>query len=240
MKLKTPEKAPDKNKDPPLKTSTPASMPQPAADRMILCLTGPMAAGKNAASKIFEKYGFECVDFDTLVHKAIEERSERIFEEFSNDAKNYGINLKNGDGSLNRRALGSLIFKDKKFLTRQEAIVYPAVTHSAKDFIKKNPQKNIVFNATVLFKIPELMAECTHTVFIKANVLIRFLRVKKRDTMPYNQILARFYSQKDLFKNYKNSRIPVITIRNSGSVLSLEKRIKKAFKKTFIEHFGNL
>ncbi|QTQ15799.1 dephospho-CoA kinase [Treponema parvum] len=240
MKLKTPEKIPEKNKNSALKTFAPASMPKATADRMILCLTGPMAAGKNTASRIFEKYGFKCIDFDTLVHKTIEECSEQICEEFSNDAKIYGINLKNSDGSLNRRSLGSLIFKDQKLLSRQETIVYPAVTHFAKDFIKKNSQKNIVLNATVLFKIPELMAECTHTVFIKANVLIRLLRVKKRDTMPYNQILARFYSQKDLFKNYKNSRIPVITIRNSGSVLSLEKRIKKAFKKTFIEHLGNL
>jgi hypothetical protein len=44
------------------------------------------------------------------------------------------------------------------------------------------------------------------------------MRAKKRDKMPLRQILARFKSQKNLFKEYKNAAkeldIPIELIKN--------------------------
>lgn len=195
--------------------------------RQIICLSGQMAAGKNAASEIFENCGFVSVDFDTLVHQAIEEQTPAILAEFSQAAEQQGIELLQADGKLNRRALGSLIFKDALLLARQEAIVYPCVISLAKQFSMQNLQKNIIFNATVLFKIPELMQMCTAVVFIESPYLLRLLRAKKRDNIPFKQIARRFKTQKKLLQTYKNTGLPVFTVKNSSTLEALAKKIKK-------------
>ena len=50
---------------------------------MVLCVTGPMAAGKNATSSILEKMGFVSIDADLIGHDAVEICKEKILEEFS-------------------------------------------------------------------------------------------------------------------------------------------------------------
>ena len=73
---------------------------------MIICITGPMAAGKNAAAKLLEKRGWFCIDADALVHEAIESEADKIIRTFSQDAKKRGIDIVRQDGSIDRRSLG--------------------------------------------------------------------------------------------------------------------------------------
>ena len=92
---------------------------------MIICVTGPMAAGKNYICSKYEKEGWLCLDADKQVHKAIEKAVPEILKAFSKEAGEKGITLENPDGSLNRRELGKLIFGNPELLSRQEKIVYP-------------------------------------------------------------------------------------------------------------------
>ena len=50
---------------------------------MILCVTGPMAAGKNAVCRILEERGFIALDADRQVHGAIEKAAPEIIKTFS-------------------------------------------------------------------------------------------------------------------------------------------------------------
>ena len=45
---------------------------------MILCVTGPMAAGKNAACSILEEKGFLSIDADLAGHTAAENAKKKI------------------------------------------------------------------------------------------------------------------------------------------------------------------
>ena len=60
---------------------------------MILCVTGPMAAGKNAVCRILEERGFIALDADRQVHGAIEKAAPEIIKTFSNEAKAQNITL---------------------------------------------------------------------------------------------------------------------------------------------------
>ena len=211
----------------------PAVVAQPTITgrQKIICLTGKMAAGKNAVADILERRGgLACVDFDSLVHKAIEEKTAQIIAAFSAEAEEKNIVLSKPDGTLNRRALGKLIFGNAELVARQESIVYPAVTQMAKEFVTSNADKNIVFNATVLYKIPELMQMCSAIIFVDSPLIIRLLRAKKRDNIPTRLILKRFAAQKKLFKFYKATGIPVYKIINSSSLNSLEKKVLQSLQ----------
>lgn len=178
-----------------------------------------MAAGKNYICSQYESNGWLSIDADKLVHQAIKQNENVIFAAFSDDAEKTGINLKNADGSLNRRNLGALIFNSPELLKKQEQIVYPAVTELTKDFINKNPDRNIIINATVLYKTPELLTLCEKIVFVTAPAFVRFVRAKKRDHMKTAQILQRFKAQKKLLSEYASSGIPLEIVRNYYNLL---------------------
>lgn len=187
---------------------------RPLINSPVICLTGQMAAGKNHVCAMLEQLGAVSTDLDKTAHIAIEESTQKILDAFQKDAADAGITLKNEDGSLNRRALGKLIFSDAALLKKQESIVYPKIIELTKKFIEDNEGKTVILNATVLHKTPELMALCSKIIFVSAPYLKRLFRAKKRDGMPLNQLAARFSSQKNLLQEYKNTGKPIIIVKN--------------------------
>lgn len=187
---------------------------QELSDYKILCVSGQMAAGKNYVCSQLEKSGWISTDLDLTAHQAIEECRKEILEAFKGEAENSGLLIQNPDGSVNRRNLGKLLFKNPGLLARQESIIYPKITEMTLDFIKKNPDKKIIINATLLFKTPELLALCHAVIFVKAPLFTRLLRARHRDHLPIPQILRRFHTQKNILKNYQRSGKKIIFVNN--------------------------
>ncbi len=187
-----------------------------------------MASGKNYVCSLFCKLGWISLDADKLVHSAIKKAESQILATFLPYAQNKGITLTNADGSLNRRELGRLIFPEPSLLQMQEQIVYPIIIEETKAFIESNSQKNIILNATVLYKTPALLSLCKYIVYVTAPKIIRFFRARKRDRMPFNQILSRFKSQKKLFYKYNEFNIPVYKLSNTNN--KTEKKISQLIK----------
>jgi len=180
----------------------------------IIAVTGQMAAGKNYVCSQLEKEGWISLDCDVLVHKAILEAAPMIISTFESYAKDRNLQLQNEDGTVNRRVLGQIVFSDPRLLTMQENIVYPIITEMVKDFIEENKGKKLILNATVLFKTPVLLDLCDVILFVKAPLIKRLIRAKKRDKMPVSQILKRFNNQKDLLKQYKATQKTIILVNN--------------------------
>lgn len=194
---------------------------------MILCVTGPMAAGKNAAAAILEKKGFSAVDADVLGHRAVKECTEQILCEFSDEAQKRGVSLLSSDGTLNRRVLGSIVFESREPLARQEQIVYPVIRRLLAEFIRENAGKDIAINATVLYKLPDMQNIIERILYIDAPLPLRFIRAMKRDKTGIIQIYRRFSSQKNLFAKYKNTNTDIKRVWNTGTRQSLERKIEK-------------
>lgn len=189
-----------------------------------------MAAGKNAVSSILSDAGWAAVDADELAHEAIEHKTAEIIAAFSKEAEEAGVTLTKADGSLDRRALGSILFTDAALLARQESIVYPEINRLSDAFITSHAGKNVILNATVLYKIPDLMAKCSAVFYVTAPYLVRLIRAKKRDDMSWLQLFQRFRSQRELYRLYTETGIPVITIRNTGNFSKLRHETEDAVK----------
>lgn len=223
---------------------------------MIICVTGAMASGKNTAASIIESIGFFTLDFDIIAHDLIDTLKPQIVKTFNNEAIAKGIKILDSNGNINRRALGALLFSDKKLLKKQEDLLYGTITKRAFDFIaeknkitidatiKNNTQNvfntkvNIVLNATLLYKTPELLKLCDKIIFIKANIIKRFIRVKKRDNLPLLQIVRRFWVQRNLLASYKtvlkkianqdkSAKKRIIIIKNNKDLNTLALSVKK-------------
>lgn len=178
----------------------------------LICVTGKMASGKNFICTKLEQFGWFSADADLLVHKAIDDCSQVIIQTFSEDAKAKHIELLTKAGKIDRRELGKLLFDSPDLLKKQEEIIYPVITKMIQDIIQNH--KKVILNATVLYKTPEILNMCEAVIFVKSNFIKRFFRAKKRDRLSTRQILKRFKSQKNLYKKYKNSNIPIFLLKN--------------------------
>ena len=193
------------------KGSKSSSHCEPQAKQTI-AVTGPMAAGKNYICKQLEKEGWASVDADLLVHDAIEIAKDRILNTFTPYAEEHKIKIARTDGSIDRRALGQLLFAIPELLKVQESIVYPIITKWIDDFISEH-EKTII-NATVLYKTPDILNRCEKILFVTAPLLTRLHRARTRDHLPYCQIFRRFHAQRNLLKEYQKTGIPVEIINN--------------------------
>ena len=181
--------------------------------KQVIAVTGPMAAGKNFICSQMQKEGWAAVDADILVHDAIEIVKERILDTFIPYAEQQNIKLTRTDGSIDRRALGELLFSFPELLKVQESMVYPIIIQQINEFIA-NHDKTII-NATVLYKTPELLNQCQKIIFVTAPFFTRLRRARQRDYLSYRQIFHRFHAQRNLLEEYQKSGIPVEIVNNS-------------------------
>lgn len=202
-----------------------------SSTRKIICVTGKMASGKNTLCSLLEQNDFLCTDADKVVHKVINDATPKILETFNEYSIQKGISLSNPDGTLNRKNLGELLFQNPTLLKKQEDIIYPLYIEETQKIINSNPSCNIILNATVLYKTPQLMNQCDFIIFVKSSAIQRFFRVCKRDNIKIKNILQRFYSQKNLYNEYKATNIPIIKIKNSSNMNKLKKQVEHLLKK---------
>ena len=189
---------------------------------MVICVAGPIAAGKNFVCSILEERGFFCLDADQEIHKIIGDKQAEIFSRFSQIAASRGINLRAADGSLDRRALGKLLFKDSALLAEQEKILYPEFVARVQKLIDANQKasqakeggatgieskpktaRGLAINAALLYKTPSLLRQCKKIIYVDAPLLVRAWRIRRRDRLPLLQIIRRIKSQKGLLQEYE-------------------------------------
>jgi dephospho-CoA kinase len=86
-------------------------------------LTGPIGCGKSTIAATLGGYGLDVIDADEVAREVVEPGTagfEAVVGEF-------GADLVGPDGSLDRAALGRVVFRDPEALRRLERIVHPAV-----------------------------------------------------------------------------------------------------------------
>ena len=166
-----------------------------------LAVVGPMASGKNFICSQLEQQGWVSVDADILVHDAIELVKDKILAKFVPFAEQEHIRLTNPDGTINRRALGRLLFSFPELLQIQESIVYPIIIQQILEFI--NEYEKTIINATLLYKTPQLLAYCDKVIYVTSPFFKRLIRAHRRDKLPLTQILKRFHAQRHLLQEYQ-------------------------------------
>jgi dephospho-CoA kinase len=104
----------------------PAAMPDPDRARrrpLLIGVTGPIGCGKSTISVALASRGGVVLDADRLSHQA-SERGSALVEAIG---QRFGPAVMAADGSLDRPALGRIVFSDPAALRALEAIVQPAV-----------------------------------------------------------------------------------------------------------------
>jgi dephospho-CoA kinase len=90
---------------------------------LLVGLTGGLATGKSTVSAIFRSLGCVVLDADLLAREVVEPGRPAL----AAIAREFGAEVLQPDGSLDRKRLGALVFTNPERRRRLEAITHPAI-----------------------------------------------------------------------------------------------------------------
>lgn len=182
----------------------------------ILGLTGPSGAGKTLFSFFLCAKGCPCINADELYHSMLVPPSHML------DAirREFGDSFFNEDGELDRKALGKLVFTDKKSLDKLNATVLPIVIEKMREIAKyyeKNGARLLIIDAPTLFEAG-YDKSCDVTVSILAPASVRIERISERDEISIDDAILRTNAQKDDSFYYERSDRIILNDSNEDAL----------------------
>ena len=114
-------------------------------------LTGGMGSGKTEASRILSDLGADIIYADEVGHRAYLQNTETWQELVAN----FGEDILQADGEIDRRKLGAIVFSDREHLDKLNSIVHPRMYRMLQEMLKgfsENGAKVVVLEAAILIE----------------------------------------------------------------------------------------
>lgn len=190
---------------------------------IVIGLTGGIGTGKSTVSDYLKEKGCFIIDADALSREMTQKGKPAIKE----IAIAFGNQLIDEDGNLDRKALGKIVFNDKKKLDILQSIITNKVVECVEESISTMKRENysgiVVIDAPLLFECGmEHMSD--ENWLVTANLDVRLERVKKRDGLSEEEIILRINNQMSQEDKEKKSNC---VLNNSGSLGELYSQIDK-------------
>ncbi|WP_175576976.1 dephospho-CoA kinase [Secundilactobacillus similis] len=189
---------------------------------MVLGLTGGIASGKSMVSAFFKTHGVPIIDADQVAREVVVPGSTGLTQ----IQQTFGWQIIQPDGTLDRKALGSLVFGQPEALAKLNAIMLPliqaAVTAQMATYRKQNVPL-VVYDAPTLFEskgaslVDEIMV-------VSLPEDIQLARLMARDQTTEADAMKRIKSQLPLDEKIKRADI---VIDNSGTVEKTKAQVVK-------------
>jgi dephospho-CoA kinase len=132
--------------------------------RLIVGLTGNIATGKSTVLQYLRGKGAYVIDADKLTHQAMQPQGPA----YAAIAATFGPSVVKADGSIDRAALGRIVFSDPPKLRHLEEIVHPAVFVLAKEELAKTNASLVVVEAIKLLESQRLLTLCKEVWVVTA------------------------------------------------------------------------
>ncbi len=212
---------------------------------LILGLTGDIACGKSTVARMLAARGAAVIDADLLVRELYADAAfaRRVAALFANNETVDGESkpasssaLLSPDGSINRAALGELVFSNGEALRRLEATVHPAVAELRERKIRELQQASTPPPAVVLeaVKLIESGAaeRCDAVWWITSDAARQLKRLREErglDEAAAQQRLANQPSHQD--RRARLGATPLIIIENNGTLSELQQRVEEEWQR---------
>ncbi len=160
-------------------------------NRRLIGLTGGIATGKSTVSNyLAQKHNLLILDADVYAREAVAPGSvtlKKIFER-------YGNQIKSTDGSLNRAALGEIIFADITEKQWLESQIHPYVRDRFQQELQHSQDNTIVLDIPLLFEA-NLMDTVTEIWVVTCDRPQQIARLQQRNGLDSARAEARIDNQ---------------------------------------------
>lgn len=180
----------------------------------LLALTGGIASGKSTIAARLAEHGAIIVDADQIV-RDVQSPGSPVLDAI---AEEFGQVLILKDGSLDRAALGSIVFGDPQALEKLNAIVHPVVRkESVRQFeaaLTKDPGAIVVYDVPLLQKAQDVVP-WDLIVVADAPASVREQRLVEFRGMSLDEARARIAAQ---ISDDERRAVADVVIDTSGSL----------------------
>jgi dephospho-CoA kinase len=195
----------------------------------IIGLTGGIASGKSTVARILERLGGVIIDADQLAREAVspgEPAYLAIVAEF-------GEGILNSDRTLDRQALGKIVFASPAARLRLERITHPAITHLAE---KKLAALREARTPVVIYMAPLLIeAGVTSRVdevwVVYVDQETQVARLMLRDGIDRTEALQRLAAQMSMAEKRMYGKV---LIDNRGTPEETERQVRDIWEKEIL------
>ncbi len=164
---------------------------------ILVGLTGGVATGKSTVARMFRRCGAVVLDADQLARLVVKPGRPA----WRQIVKTFGEDVLNPDRTLNRHALGSIVFRDRAKLRRLERIIHPRVAVEQKRLTRaaarKDPQAVVIYDVPLLFEAG-IDKRVDRIIVVTADRETQIARLKQRDGFSRAEALRRIKSQMPL------------------------------------------
>lgn len=187
----------------------------------IIGLTGGIGTGKTTVSNyLTQKYNLPILDADIYAREAVAINSPILKKIFNR----YGNKVKLPDGSLNRSALGEIIFNDNTEKLWLESQIHPYVCDRFKSGLSELENDTIVLSIPLLFE-----ANLTHLVteiwVVYCDRPTQITRLQQRNDLNRQQAESRIDSQLPLLTKVERADV---VLDNNSNLNTLYRQIDRA------------
>jgi len=199
----------------------------------IIGLTGGIASGKSTVARILERLGGVIIDADQLAREVVapgEPAYLAIIAEF-------GEVILNSDRTLNRRALGKIVFADPESRRRLERITHPAIAQLAEMKLAalKEAGTPVVFYMAPLLIEAGVTSRVDEVWVVYADSETQAARLMKRDGIGRAEALLRLAAQMPMDEKRTYGKV---VIDNSGTADETERLVRDIWEKEIKEGLG--
>lgn len=196
----------------------------------ILGITGNIACGKTAVGKMLLELGAErYIDADEVVHRLYLNGQPIALQV----AEAFSPRVLASDGSVDRKALGGMVFQDAGAMRRLEAIVHPAVGQAiAGELAAVSPGGVAIIDAVKLLEGGS-GALCQSRWMVICTEEQELARLIARNGLSPDEAKARLRAQPPV-----QPRLPLVdeVIDNSGSLEETRRQVEGAYER-FLKRF---
>lgn len=191
--------------------------------KRLIGLTGGIGTGKTTVSNyLTDQYALPVLDADIYAREAVTMGSpilETIFQR-------YGNPVKLPDGSLNRAALGEIIFNNSQEKQWLESQIHPFVRDRFAQELQHIPDQTIILSIPLLFEA-KLTALMTEIWVVSCDRSQQLSRLQQRNGLTSEQAAARINSQMPLAEKVA---LADLVLHNNAGLAELYAQVDAAIK----------
>ncbi|GGH34614.1 dephospho-CoA kinase [Microbacterium album] len=180
----------------------------------LVAVTGGIASGKSTVARRLAEHGAVVVDADALVRE-LQAPGQPVLAAI---AERFGAGVLAPDGSLDRAALGALVFGDRDRLAALNGIVHPAVKEESKRRFRAafeaDPDSVVVYDVPLLAEARGA-GEWDTIVVAHAPADVRIARMVEHRGLSEQEARSRVASQAS---DEERLRLADVVIDTSGTM----------------------
>jgi dephospho-CoA kinase len=198
---------------------------------IVVGLTGGIATGKSTVAQMFKRCGAVIIDADQLARDVVR-RGKPAWREI---AKVFGERVLNQNGSINRHALGTIVFHNRQKLRQLERIIHPRVARKQQRLVRGIAKR--APHAVVVYEVPLLFESGAHQrvdtiIVVTADRETQIARLKHRDGMTRTEALRRIKNQMPLAQKVRGADIVLDGTRDKSLVRKDVRRLMQSFRRS--------